>query len=375
MIDIATRKRSIVIVEAAVALTGSLRCAARIARLLEPWADTTLVLSPGARVDARELAAFARVVRMPVVQLRKSPASVVLYLPRLIAGGWRLRRLLAQTQVDALILNDFYILQGAAARALGFRGRVLTWVRFDPTRFPASLSRFWLAAAFRASDAVVAVSDFIASRLPRDAKVVRVYDSVDLDLPAPTDALPVTGSAEIVCVANFIVGKGQTHAIDAFARVAVEFPDARLIFHGGDMGMQKNRAYLKALRARAVATGLGDRIAFHGFATDLPAIMARATVALVLSESESFSLTCLEASQLGVPVIAFRSGGPAEIVVDGVTGFLCDVGDTECVARGLRLLLGDRNRARAIGMAGAAHVGEKFGAAPFVAAVRTLLGF
>lgn len=367
-------KRSIVIVDGAVALTGGLRCAARTARLLAPWADTILVLSPEALVEPHELAAFGRVVRMPVVQLRKSPLSAATYLPRVVVGGWRLRRLLADVRADVLILNDFFMLQGAAARALGFGGRVLTWVRLDPTRFPAALSRLWLAAALRSSDAVVAVSDFIVSRLPPHRKVVRIYDSVDPDLPAPGAAPPTTGAAEIVFVANFITGKGQTYAIDAFAKIAAEFPQARLGFYGGDMGTDKNRAYLQDLRTRAAASGFGDRIAFNGFATDLPAVMARATAALVLSESESFSLTCLEASQLGVPVIAFRSGGPAEIVVDGETGYLCDVGDTACVARALRALLSDREEARAKGMTGAAHVADKFGSASFVAALRPLLG-
>ncbi len=368
-------KRSIVIVDGAVALTGGLRCAARTARLLAPWADTTLVLSPDARVDAHELAAFGRVVRMPVAQLRKSPVAVALYPLRLIAGGWRLRRLLRKVQADALIVNDFFMAQGAAARALGFRGRVLTWVRIDPKNFPDVLSRAWLAAAYRGSNAVVAVSDFIVSRVPPHPKLVRIYDSIDLDLPDPAATPPPTGPAEIVCVANFIAGKGQTHAIDAFAMIATEFPDARLGLFGGDMGTAKNRAYLQDLRARAAAIGFGDRIAFNGFATDLASVMARATVALVLSESESFSLTCLEASQLGVPVIAFRSGGPAEIVVDGETGFLCDVGDTQCVASALRTLLSDREGARAKGMAGAVHVRQKFGPEPFVARLRGLLGF
>lgn len=375
MSEAPSARQSIVIVDAAVALTGGLRCAARTARLMAPWADTTLVLSPEALVEERELTAFKKVVRMPVVQLRRSPASAASYLPRLISGGLKLRRLLDDEGADVLILNDFFMMQGAATRAFGFRGRVLTWVRLDPTNFPAALSRFWLNAALRSSDAVIAVSDFIVSRMPTHAKVVRIYDSYDLDLPPPAAAPSLTAPPEIVCVANFIAGKGQAHAIDAFARVAAEFPDARLSFWGGDMGTDRNRAYLEDLHRLAAASGFGDRIVFRGFATDLPAVMADATVTLVLSESESFSLTCLEASQLGVPVIAFRSGGPAEIVIDGETGFLCDVGDTECVARGLRTLLADRSEARAKGMTGAALVQRKFGPVPFIAALRGLLGW
>lgn len=368
-----TPKASIVIVDAAVALTGGLRCASRLARLIAPWADTTLVLSPDCKLNDSDLAEFTDVVRMPVVQLRKSPASAASYLPSLLLGGWRLRKLLAQKNADVLILNDFFMMQGAAARALGFGGKILTWVRLDPLRFPKALSRSWLAAAYRSSNAIIAVSDFIVSRLPPSSKVRRIYDTMDLDLPAPPGQPRQGHAREIVCVANFIQGKGQDHAIDAFARVATDFPDARLIFYGGDMGLQKNRDYLQTLRTRASATEAGTRIIFSGFTTDIPAVMATATAALVLSESESFSLTCLEASQLGVPVIAFRSGGPAEIVVDGVTGFLCNVGDVEAAATGLRRLLGDPDEALRMGRAGAAHVQQKFGRDAFVAAMREVL--
>lgn len=368
-------KASIVIVDASTGVTGALRCASRTARLMAPWADTTLVLPSGSHVEADELRAFARVVRLPLVQLRKSPAAILSYSPALLVAGWRLRRLLGRERSAALILNDFFLMQGAVARMLGYRGRIVTWVRFDPTRFPRPLSRAWLSAAYRASDAVVAVSDFILALLSPSAKLRRIYDTIDLDLAAPSRDTRAGDERrrDLVCVANYIPGKGQDQAIAAFAPVAAEFPDARLIFHGGDMGLDKNRDYLAALRTQAAATGASDRILFHPFATDVAVAFERAAAALVLSQSESFGLTCLEASQLGVPVIAYRSGGPAEIVVDERTGYLCDLGDVEAVTRAIRRLLADPEFAREMGRAGAEHVRGEFGRDVFIAQVREVL--
>lgn len=365
---------SIVIVDGSTAVTGGLRGAIRIARLLEPWADTTLVLPAGSRVTATESSDFVDVVHLPLVPLRKTAGAVALYGPALLVAGWRLRRLLARKRATALIINDFVMMQGVVARALGYRGRIVTWVRFDPTRFPRLLSRAWLAAAYRASNAVVAVSDFIVRLLPPDPKLVRIYDTVDLDLPDAAASRPTDGARDVLCVANYIRDKGQHHAVSAFAAVAGDFPDARLILHGGHMGLAKNRDYLASLKADAAALGLAHRIVFNGFATDLASVYEQAAAALILSESESFGLSCLEASQLGVPVIAFRSGGPAEIVEDGVTGFLCDLGDVDAVAAALRRLLGDPQAAYRMGQAGAAHVQRKFGRESFIASARTLLG-
>lgn len=368
------RKATIVIVDSSLAVTGGLRCASRIARLMQPSADTILVLPRQSRVEPADLEAFAEVIRLPLVQLRRSVSAALLYLPALLVAGWNLHRLLARRNAAALIVNDFFMMQGAVARMLGYRGRIVTWVRFDPTRFPKALSRFWLVAGYRVSDAVIAVSDFIVSRLPPSTKVRRVYDSVDLDITPPTVARSGR-ERDIVCVANYIQGKGQDHAIDAFAVIADEFPDASLTFHGGDMGMPKNRLYLETLKDRARTSGFGDRIRFEDFARDLPAATADSLVSLVLSESESFSLSCLESSQLGLPVIAFRSGGPAEIIVDAKTGFLCEVGDVPAVARALRTLLKRPELSREMGRNGAGHVQEKFGREVFVEELRNILAF
>ena len=139
------------------------------------------------------------------------------------------------------------------------------------------------------------------------------------------------------------------------------------------MGLQKNRDLRRRLEERAQRSGYSDRVVFHGFAENMASALATAAVSVNLSKSESFSLTCLEAAQLGVPVVAFRSGGPEEIIVDGATGYLCELGDIAAVAGACRKLLADPPRARQMGKAAAAHVAKRFGAGQFVAQMRTLL--
>jgi glycosyltransferase involved in cell wall biosynthesis len=59
-------------------------------------------------------------------------------------------------------------------------------------------------------------------------------------------------------------------------------------------------------------------------------------------------------------VVATRSGGPEEIIEDGVTGYLVDVGDVNAMAARMDKLLSDPRMARTMGLAGAELVRKRF---------------
>lgn len=363
----------IVILDAAMGFTGAFKATVNIARSAAPWADTVLVLPVGSQIGHEHLGHFSEVAYLPVRQIRRSLGDLLLYLPSLLAGSWRVRKLLRRSGKGGarLVMNDFFLMHGAMLRIFGYKGPLLTWVRMDPARFPRLLSRLWLWAALRGSDHVVAVSKFIAGRLPASPKVRLLYDPVDQSLPALASSH--RARRDIVCVANYIEGKGQDHAIAAFARIAADHPDTNLLFFGGDMGMEKNKRFRRGLEVQADALGLKHRIKFNGFVDRVEEAFASAAVALNLSESESFSLTCLEASSLGLPVIAFRSGGPEEIIVNGETGFLFNRGDVDGVASALRRLLGVPELASRIGRAGSVRVSEQFSGHRFQQDLKAML--
>lgn len=364
-------RRQVFVVEAALAVTGSLRAAAHMAEIMAPWIDVILVLPKRSRIDPQELRHFRQVIRLPIRQIRRAPDDLFLYVPALILTAARLRRAL-RAPGSALFINDFYLMHGAVLRWLGFSGLIVTWVRIDPNKFPRRLADFWLGRAYAVSDRIVAVSDHIRALLPASPKVVRIYDPVPPSAPDPS--LPAEGEeAKIVCVANYTRGKGQEHAIAAFALIAADFPGAQLHFYGGDLGIARNQRFRAELEQQARRAGVGDRVHFHAFVEDVGAVLDGAALALNLSESESFSFTCLEASLSARPVIATRSGGPEEIVVDGVTGCLVARGDVRAVAGAMARLLRDRDRAAEMGQAGAAHVRARFSSETFRRSILELL--
>ena len=208
------QRRRIVIVDPSIAPTGALRAAVNIARAIAPEAEPWLVLAAHAQVGDVDLRAFTRVIRVPMRQIRRSPIDLTLFAPTLLAAGLRLRRMLRDD--DVLVVNDFYLLHGWLLRRLGFRGRIVTWVRIDPRAFPETLRRAWIAAMRAASNQIVAVSAFIVDRLSAEGVEARlVYDPVDPSL-SETKQEAGARTQRIVQIANYTRGKGQNDAIAAF---------------------------------------------------------------------------------------------------------------------------------------------------------------
>jgi glycosyltransferase involved in cell wall biosynthesis len=110
---------------------------------------------------------------------------------------------------------------------------------------------------------------------------------------------------------------------------------------------------LNDLRNAAEVLGLGDRVRFHGFQRDVIDWLAHLDVLLMPSLHEGLPYTLLEGMSLGVPVVASRIGGLAEVLRDGVTGLLVDVGDVAGLARALARLAAEPHLASRLAAAAA----------------------
>ena len=100
---------------------------------------------------------------------------------------------------------------------------------------------------------------------------------------------------------------------------------------------------------RARCLGVYDSCIFVGKQPKIVDYLSAADVLLLPSEQESFGLAALEAMACEVPVIATRVGGIPEVVDDGETGFLSEVGDVEKMAEDAARLLDNEGRRRDMG--------------------------
>lgn len=202
-------------------------------------------------------------------------------------------------------------------------------------------------------------ADAISARYKTRQAPVTVIPGVDTDRFRPGDRerqrreLGLGGTPVVLCVGRVAKGKRLHLAIEAFARLlAARKSEARLLVVGapdGDHGLRE----LHRARCRAAHLGISDRVGFVGTVAhrDLHRYYSAADVLLFASRRESFGLVVLEAQACGLPVVTTRVGGAADVVEDGVTGFIVDHGDAEqlarCLDRALDPLLAPALRVRA----------------------------
>ena len=92
--------------------------------------------------------------------------------------------------------------------------------------------------------------------------------------------------------------------------------------------------------------GINDAVRFLGKQEAVEEVLSVADLFLMPSEKESFGLAALEAMACEVPVISTNAGGLPELNIQGVTGFMSNVGDVEDMTRNALLILDKNNLPR-----------------------------
>lgn len=228
------------------------------------------------------------------------------------------------------------------------------------------------AIARRSADAIVgnsqAVADDVAQREGIDPARIRVIRNGVILPPVATPAERATvratfgieGDGPVIgCVGTFQKkGKGQARVVDVVAAARQRRPDVWLVF----VGDGPERA---SVEARAVAAGL-QRVRFLGSVPDARATYDGLDIVISASDAEGLPNVVLEAAAAARPIVATDAGGTREIVLDGSTGVLVPLGDTDGLVTGLLTLLERPDLAERYGDAARAHVGSAFGVDRFV---------
>jgi phosphatidylinositol alpha-1,6-mannosyltransferase len=162
------------------------------------------------------------------------------------------------------------------------------------------------------------------------------------------------GRPTVVCVSRLVPRKGQDMLIRALPAIRQRVEGAALVIVGGG-------PYAETLHKLAAEHGVADAVTFTGGvpAAELPAYYLLGDVFAMPCRTrgagldvEGLGIVFLEASAAGVPVVAGRSGGAPETVLDGRTGRVVDGRSVAAIADAVSALLADPDRAAAMGAAG-----------------------
>jgi N-acetyl-alpha-D-glucosaminyl L-malate synthase BshA len=128
----------------------------------------------------------------------------------------------------------------------------------------------------------------------------------------------------ITHISNFRKVKRIPDVIKIFHKIQQQLP-AKLMMVGD--GPEKEQAEMLCEQL-----GIQDKVIFFGNSNEIDKILCFSDLFLLPSETESFGLAALEAMACKVPVISSNSGGLPEVNVEGVSGYLSNVGDLDDMA-------------------------------------------
>lgn len=140
----------------------------------------------------------------------------------------------------------------------------------------------------------------------------------------------------ITHISNLRPVKRAADVMDIFYKIQKEIPSKLLL-----VGEGPDR---EDIECQAKELGILDRVLFLGNSNEVNKLLCYSDLFLLPSQTESFGLAALEAMAARTPVISTNAGGLSEVNINGITGFLSDVGDTDDMAKNGIFILEDLER-------------------------------
>jgi len=259
-------------------------------------------------------------------------------------SAWIAREMLRETGADVKVITTLH-------------GTDITIVGQDPSFHP--ITKF----SIEKSDRITAVSQFLRQETFNAfgctaCQVEVIYNFIDPDVYDRAKYPPLLreqlngGRRVLMHVSNFRPVKRVRDIVRTYAKVRKAVPSVLVMVGDGPDRVDAE--------AEARALGVEKDVHFLGKIDAVAPLLAGADVFLLPSHSESFGLSALEALASGTPVVGYRTGGLVEVVRDGVTGTLCEVGDVDGMAAATVEILSDPNRWQTMSRDAAADARARF---------------
>lgn len=292
-------------------------------------------------------------------------------------------KIIQENKIDLVVSNTVVMAEGAfAAQAAGVPHiwYVHEILSKDPKLKHLVKLEFLYPLMLSMSAALVGVSKAVKDEIEsyliyanRERKAVMGDDSpikfptekikvVHNGVNAPPKCPEINSNNTILSVGGICRRKGQMALLRAARYVLDEIPDAQFRLAGSFW----ETGYRRELLEERVKLDIGKKFAFEKWQTDMEAFYASGSILVSPSTCESFGLSLLEGMAHGLPVVATSSGGPTEIVQDGVTGFLVQVNDVYAIADRIIYLLKNKDIGKRMGQWGYERVRDNFSEKKFL---------
>ncbi len=210
-------------------------------------------------------------------------------------------------------------------------------------------------------------NDFLEHAGAGMERIQVVYNGLDPDAyraDAPSTLRKELGLSEdriLVGIASRLAPpKGQETFLRAAALLAAQNEKAEFIVAGDDAIFSDNQEYVPFLHDLVRDLGIGNRVHFLGYRTDMVNVYRALDVAVNAARREAFGMVVVEPMACGKPVVGTRAGGIPEIIRHGENGYLFPPGDHEAMAGLLGPLLEDDDLRETMGRRARETVLDRF---------------
>ncbi len=281
-----------------------------------------------------------------------------------VFGAWTLSRFLRKERPHILHLHDGHaVLPGKMAARFSFLNDLKI---FSHRRTVFKLKGHGKYAG--RMDRVIAISGAVREELVKAGvapeKIRVVYSGMDFPEPLAQDAAEARAlrdrhgiPADAFVIAHAGALTSEKRQADMLG--ALQLANGTLKARGlpcVHLAIAGSGVLEEALKREASQHGLDTHVHWLGFLTDLRPLWAMASMAVYASEAEGLCTALIEAQGAGLPAAVSRAGGMVEVVEDGATGVIFNVGDREQLSREIlalrddvarRLRMGENARVRA----------------------------
>jgi len=232
---------------------------------------------------------------------------------------------------------------------------------------------FWAMNSF---DGILVVSGYVRSKVSNifpslSGKTSVVYNAVDPNefrcRDVSNDAIELPDGVRMLYVGRIVKQKGLHYVVDAMAllkkRGKLNHLHLLVVGPHGGFGEYSPSPYARHVKELCAREGLTSRIHFIGNLDRNSLIRVYRSSDFLVAPScwgEPCGTVVLEAMACSKPVIAFRDGGIPELVEDGVTGLLVNLGDTEALADAVASIEKDIELRLIMGRSAAARINGEF---------------
>lgn len=214
---------------------------------------------------------------------------------------------------------------------------------------------------------IMAVSEATKEQLIKDGlredEVIVLYNGIDVEIWKQNSGYPVLRDEMQLRSDELLVGtvaridyqKDFRTFFGVAKLVKLHVPRARFVVVGDGKGDE-----LEKIKESAKEFGLSQDVCFTGHRNDLLNVYSSLDLFLMTSIKEGLPNSILEAMAMEVPVVSTAVAGVTELVVDGKTGYLCEMGDSTSLSKRVIELLENGNLRDQFAQAGRTRVAESF---------------